>query len=399
MAPASSTTTRSRTSPAPARMAFVAFAIIMLVAFVSLPSWGFAADTRSGSDITIPSNETITEDLYLAAGTVDFDGTAERDVNMAAGEANLAGSIEGSLNLAAGTMEISGNIAGSLRIFGGRVTLTGDVGGDVVVVGGQLDVGSSSQIGGNILFAGGQLDMRGDVEGDIRGYVGTASLGGTVLGSVDLSTSQLEVTNSAQITGEVLHTGKSEPDVASGARVQGGVTHESLNPWGDGDNPLSRASGSLLRTLWMLVTGALIVIAAPRLANQLGTNGKQLIPAIPLGLLAMIILPIVAAVLMITVIGFPAGFVLLTLFLVALYLTQAVVGMSIGRFILPRSWNDGSRGFHLLAMTLGVIIVAAFRFVPLPWVWGAVSLIVTIWGIGAILMLVPILSRQERTGV
>jgi hypothetical protein len=220
-----------------------------------------------------------------------------------------------------------------------------------------------------------------------------------VLGSVDLSTSDLEITNSAQITGEVIHTGKSEPDVASGARVQGDITHESLNPWGDGDNPLSRASGSLLRTLWMLITGALIVIAAPRLANQLGSNGKQLLPAIPLGLLAMIMLPIVAVVLVITVVGFPAGFVLLTLFLVALYLTQAVVGMSIGRFILPRSWNDGSRGFHLLAMTIGVIIVAAFRFVPLPWVWGAVSLIVTIWGIGAILMLIPVLSRQEETGV
>jgi hypothetical protein len=149
----------------------------------------------------------------------------------------------------------------------------------------------------------------------------------------------------------------------------------------------------------MLVTGALIAIAAPRLANQLGFNGKQLIPAIPLGLLAMIILPIIAIVLMITVVGFPAGFVLLTLFLIALYLTQAVVGMSIGRFILPRSWNDGSRGFHLLAMTIGVIIIAAFRFVPLPWVWGVVSFIVTIWGIGAILMLVPVLSRQERTGV
>lgn len=399
MAPADSTATRSRRSPAPARMAFVAFAIIVLVAFVSLPSWGFAADTRSGGDIIIPPGETITEDLYLAAGTVDFDGVAERDVTLAAGEANITGSIEGSLNLGVGTTEISGNIGGSLRIFGGRVTLTGDVDGDVVVASGQLDIGSNSQIGGNILFAGGQLDLRGDVEGDIRGYAGTATLGGTVLGSVDLSTSQLEITNTAQITGEVLHTGKSEPDVASGAQVQGGVTHESVDPWGDGDNPLARASGSLLRTLWMLVTGALIVIAAPRLANQLGSNGKQLIPAIPLGLLAMIVLPIVAIVLMITVIGLPAGFVLLTLFLIALYLTQAVVGMSIGRLILPRAWNDGSRGFHLLAMTIGVIIIAAFRFVPFPWIWGAVSLIVAIWGIGAILMLVPVLSRQERTGV
>jgi hypothetical protein len=155
----------------------------------------------------------------------------------------------------------------------------------------------------------------------------------------------------------------------------------------------------MLRTLWMLVAGALLVVLAPRLANQLGTNGKRIIPALPLGLLALIALPIVSIVLMVTVIGFPAGLVMLTLFLIGLYLTQAVVGITLGRFILPKSWNDGSRGFHLLAMTLGVIIIAAFRFVPLPWVWGGVSLIVTIWGIGAVLMLIPVLSRQERVGV
>jgi hypothetical protein len=97
----------------------------------------------------------------------------------------------------------------------------------------------------------------------------------------------------------------------------------------------------------------------------------------------------------VTVIGFPAGLLLLTLYGMAIYLTHAIAGMALGRFMLPRAWNDGSRGFLLLAMTLGVLAIAVFRFLPLPWVWAVISTVVTVWGLGAAVMVVPQLGRRE----
>jgi hypothetical protein len=49
-------------------------------------------------------------------------------------------------------------------------------------------------------------------------------------------------------------------------------------------------------------------------------------------------------------------------------------------------------------MTLGVILIGALRFIPVPYVHLALTLIVTIWGIGAASMLVGSLNRQERVG-
>lgn len=380
--------------PSSRAMAWTALLLIGMLAFVALPGWILAAETRSGSDVTIASTETITEDLYLAGGTVDFQGRAERDVSIATGQATIGGTIGGSLNLASGRAEITGPISGSLRILSGTVTLSGNVGGDVVMFGGQLTVTSSARINGNIVMSGGQLDMRGQVTGDIGGAVGSSTIGGTVGGSVDLNTGNLDITNTARITGPVTVTGKQDANVASGAQVTGGVTHNTVSPWGGTESPIQAISGGLLRTLWMLVTGGLIVLVAPRLAQWLGRNGQRVIPALPLGLLAAIALPIIAIVLMATVIGFPAGMIVLFMFGIALYITQAVAGMAIGRFILPSSWNDSSRGYLLLAMTLGVIIIALFRFLPLPWVWAVVSTIVTLWGLGAIVMLLPQLGRR-----
>jgi hypothetical protein len=89
----------------------------------------------------------------------------------------------------------------------------------------------------------------------------------------------------------------------------------------------------------------------------------------------------------VTLVGLPLGALLLAGYLIALYTSQIAVGLAIGRFILPRSWHDGSRGFYLLAMTLGVLIVVGLKLIPVPWVAGIIGAIVTLWGFGAVAML------------
>ncbi len=67
---------------------------------------------------------------------------------------------------------------------------------------------------------------------------------------------------------------------------------------------------------------------------------------------------------------------------ISLYRCSSRLGLAIGRFILPKRWHDGSRGYYLLAMTLGVLFVGIVKMIPVPWVAGIVGLIVTIWGAG-----------------
>lgn len=386
----------SSSRPPAQRMALVAFILILAVGFFAYPAFGLTAETRTAGDVVIGQGERITDDLYVAAGTFEFAGRADGDVTVAAGEATIGGAVDGSVQLATGRTDITGTVEGSLRILSGTVRISGEVGGDVVMAGGQLDMPGSGRIGGNLIVAGGAVDIQGRVGGNISGYAMQATLGGAVQGPVDIDTSNLEIPDTARIAGPVTYKSRQDADVGANAQLAEGIERQSLDPWGGGENPLSRASGSLLRTLWALVAGALLVIAAPRLANQLGTNGKQLARSLLTGVMAMVVAPILALVLVVTVVGIPAGIILLTVFFVALYLTQVVVGISLGRFILPARWNDGSRGFHLLAMTLGVVALGALRLIPVPYVYLLLSVIITIWGAGAMLMLLGSLNRQRR---
>jgi hypothetical protein len=149
----------------------------------------------------------------------------------------------------------------------------------------------------------------------------------------------------------------------------------------------------------MLITGALIIAVAPRLASALNENARQPVVALIVGLLSLVLIPVAAVLLAVTVIGIPASFILLVAYAIALYLSQYVVGQWLGSLLLPSSWNDGSRGFLLLSMTIGVLIIAALRFfLPVSWVAALVTVLVMIVGLGAAVLLVRQLRPWYVTG-
>jgi cytoskeletal protein CcmA (bactofilin family) len=375
-------------------MTFFAMLAIMLLAFLALPMLSFAADVHRGSDVTIGAGQILREDAYLVGGEVNFRGRAERDVSVLAGRVTITGTIAGSLNLAAGRAEIPGRIGGALRIAGGDVTITGTVGGDVIVLGGKVNIPSRAKIGGDLILAGGQVDVRGSVGGDITGNVGQLTLGGTVSGNVDVATSSIDIRNTTVISGNLTYHSNVEGDVSSSAEIRGTVDRPSSNPW---DSVLDRGGffGPILRALWSLVVGVALILVAPGIAQAVSTSARRPLAAAGVGLLALIVVPILAVILMVSVIGLPVGLLLITGYLIALYLSQVAVGLAIGRFILPHGWHDGSRGYFLLAMTLGVIILVALRLIPVPWVATIVGAAVTLWGFGALIMLIGKLGRVE----
>ena len=367
-------------------MTLASFAIILMFATLALPIAGTASEVRSGGSVTIDPNQPIVDDLYVAAGSVDLQGPVSRDAVIVAGTATISGTIDGSVNLVAGRAQVPGSIGGALRIAGGSVEISGAVAGDLIVAGGQVTVLGRSSIGGDVIVIGGSVDILGRIAGDVHGSAINMSIGGDVRGRVDVDTSRFVVTRTARIAGTVDYTSATTGSISSDSTIGGAVTRAATTPW-DGDGWLDQSSGRLLRTLWALIAGVVLVAVAPRVADMIARNGRGILPALGVGLLAMIAAPIAAIALVVTQVGLPSGVILVTLFAIALYLAQVFAGLTIGRFILPRTWNDGSRGFNLLAMTLGVILIGLTRFIPIPFVSAVVAAFVTLWGLGAVAML------------
>ena len=391
----------SRTGPRGTRLGLIAFGIILVVATLAVPLLASASEYRSGDTVDIGGTERFTDNLYIAARRVSFTGQSGRDLNVIAATADIGGTVGGSLNLLAGSAEITSTVTGSVHIAGGTVELRGMINGDLLVAGGTVTITNQARINGDLILAGGSVTLDGSVQGDVYGMALAFSHEGTVRGNIDVQASDIDVAADARVGGALRYQSAQEADIADPAAVTGTIERTNDAPWqGVGDGAL-RPLGPLLRVAWALVLGAAIIALAPRLATRIAEHGAPFVRPVVIGLVALVALPLAAIIALVTIVGIPLGVLLLVGLALALYLSQVFVGLTLGRYVLPRSWRDGSRGFSLLAMTLGVLAINALRMAPLPYVGAVVALIVAVWGLGATLAIITDLTprRTRATAV
>ena len=369
------------------RLGLIAFGIILIVATLALPLLASATTMLGDSTVTIPATDTIDDDLVVTADSFVLDGDAELDVLAFARDVEINGNVGGSVNVAASSVTIRGHVDGSVRIAAGTVTIDGTVNGDVVVVGGTATVEPGGVLRGSLTMHGGTLTTRGTVSGDVTGTMERLTIDGPIRGDVNVRVSDLNVEPGAAVTGNLTYFSGSDADVSNDATVSGTIERETIAPWGIDGSFRGRFFSPLVRTLWMLVAGAAVIAFAPRLASALDRNMRRPLALFIAGAVALIAIPALALALAISVVGLPASLILVALYLIALYLSQYVVGQRLGTLILPNGWNDGSRGFLLLSMTIGVLLLSLLRYLPIPFVGSVIDLIITVGGLGAMVLL------------
>jgi cytoskeletal protein CcmA (bactofilin family) len=370
--------------------AWVAPVVLLIVATIAVgaPSTALGADLRSGNDVTIASDRQINDDLYVTAGQVNLHGHATRDVIVAAGSFDFDGTIDGSLTMLAGEATLKGTIGRSVRVAAGQVEISGPIGGDLVVTGGSVKVTSSGRVAGDLLLAGGNVDVRGTVDGKVQGYAASFTAGGTFNQSVDVKTQSIDVLPTARVTGNLDYTSPNTASIPGSAQIGGQVAHTESSPFRGDWRSRGAWTSHLVRLLRTLIVGAAIVLLFPRASARTANAVRRLLPSLGMGILFIWLLPLIAILLLVTVIGIPLALLVVIAYLIALYLSQVFVGLMIGRFILPRSWDDGTRGFNLLAVVLGVIIITLLKMIPVPFVPTAVGIVVTLLGLGGLVLAV-----------
>jgi hypothetical protein len=134
-----------------------------------------------------------------------------------------------------------------------------------------------------------------------------------------------------------------------------------------------------------LIAGLVIVMLVPRTAASVA-DAARLAPltSFLLGILLAVFLPVLVAVLFATVVGIPIALILLILLVSVVYLSQVFLGLAIGRLILPSSWDVAGRGYNLLAMALGVCLLAGLRMIPAPFIDTAIASISAVVALGAV---------------
>jgi hypothetical protein len=361
--------------------------------FLWLPTTALAADLRQGSSVTIGSDQTISDDVYAAGGTITVSGTINGSLLAAGGTINVSGNVSRDLMVGGGTISLTGKVGGSIRVAGGNLTINGPVEQDVVVTGGMVSIGSGGTIGRDLVLAGGTATVSGAVGRRIQMAAGTVTLqnrvGGDVTGQVD----HLKL-DGAQIGGNLDYTSNNQVDIVNGARVAGTTTRHT--PPDRGTSGATNGFIGWLRALiGIFALGLLLILLLPRFSTR-SIDVLRAEPWLSLGIGAVILVatPIVAVI--VFIVGLLIGGWWLGLLLIPLWLLALAVGYVVSSFLLGRLVfaQLGWGGYHdILALLGGLVILAIVTLVPvIGWL---VGLAAVVFGAGALALTV---ARRTRAG-
>jgi hypothetical protein len=253
-----------------------------------------------------------------------------------------------------------------------RVVITGPV---------VVDRGETS---GDVVVVDGDVLVRGTVKGDLVVVDGEVTLRGRVTGNVVAVSDKVIFGSRGRIDGD-LRYGDKKPEGASPDKVGGKV--KRFDP-----QSIAAPAGVFALGVWLAVTvsifllGLVLLLLAPRAADAVARSGigKSLL----VGLLAFILLPILAAIALVTVIGIPLGLVLLLL-IVPLYAIAYVTGAwAIGRRILKPNKA------RILSFLVGLVLVRLLALIPIA--GGLITFLVTLLGLGALFVALFRARRAPR---
>ena len=342
--------------------------------------------------VILPKSQTVNHDYYVYGGTVDVAGTVNGDVYAAGGQVTVDGTVNGDVLAVGGTLTISGQVNGNVRAAGGQITINGTVVRNVTLAGGNLEVGSSGNINGNVVAASGTLLVAGGIKGDLRAAGGTMTLTGPIGGNVDVADSQLTVGSGAVIGGHLTYLSQANASIDSGAQT-GPVTH-SL-PSQNQPTRLTRPSGLWTRLYWlveMVLIGALLLLLVPNYTQAVASS-IQTKPWIALGLgfAGLILAPIAAVILLVTIIGAPIGLALMMRYIGALLLSHIWVALLTGQ-LAAKALKTSSNVY--LALLVGAVVLTLVSWIP--FLGPLVSFVVLLFGLGGFIYGTSKLFRSLR---
>jgi len=243
--------------------------------------------------------------------------------------------------------------------------------------------------------AGEQADVVVVVRGtaNIQGAVntlvvveGTANLTAAKLENVVAVRSNVEIGSGTVVTGEVSHL-DSTINQASDAQVAGGTNDLATKVF-----QIGAVLGPALFLAWIgfgLAAIAAALLLAGIASRQL-REGERLIAVEPLqtflaGLGAVIVIPIVAVLLIITIIGAPLGVgILIGLLPLVAFVGYLFAATWIGDWLVRRTNAGQSSGRPFLGAVIGVVILQVVGFVP---ILNLVAAIASLLGVGAVIRL------------
>ncbi len=380
---------------------------IILLALLPYLMVGHTTTVKSGENITI--NTPVEGDLYIAGKDLTIEAVIKGDIIGAGANIFIRDTIREDAILAGGNLYLEAPVLDDARLGGGKIIIRSDVFGDLVIGGGEIEIERGVTIHGDLYIGGGEVMIAGKILGkiDIGGgevvfmgegmgaaniKAGEFEMAGIFRGPTQIAAYEISLTDKAQFH-ESIRYWQSAGDLDFGASLQGTATatfDESLKTNMD-DRDWRRAFriGGLAFILFRILSSALLILLLiwafnPFFERAVKAAVPNVMAAFGFGIIYLLAIPVLLAISFISIIGIPAGVLLMHIYGFSLALSHILAAILFVYWIPQNTDTSWTKGQKMLS-AIGIYVL--LRIVSwIPFVGWFISLVVMAAALGIVLL-------------
>jgi cytoskeletal protein CcmA (bactofilin family) len=299
--------------------------------------------------------------------------------------------VSGGLVAAGANVEVRGKVEGGLKAFGANIVSSSDVQGEVVA------------FGANVVLAGRYHDK-------VLAGGSNVTLSGTFDGDVEVGGARVTVARTALIKGNLIHA-TADLNLQQGSQIMGEVVQKQVMVKKERVEKWERRGLLALFPLgiffWLISLAALIIVGViinyllfPKKTEAIiATISKSPWKSLWFGLIFLVVVPVAIIIAFITVVGVPAGIIAGLLYGIAIYISRIYIGVWIGRKVLGYINKSMTTAFFW-PLVVGVIIIALISLIPVVgWLFRLFILLISLGALWTVMwqaIPVPAKRRTQR---
>ncbi len=252
---------------------------------------------------------------------------------------------------------------------------------DAFIAGNLIKLGEQAKIGRDLYMAGNQVTIQTDLPGNLSVAAASLNLENiTIEGDVNLSVGTINFGENTRIKGTLTYNDDAK---LNGFNANNYAAVSTYTPETNEPTAAEIWLNKFIGMVSFFILIALIFWLLPSSKKQLYSNNatQNLAKYFVLGIGFLIIAPVIALILLASVFAAPAALVILAVYIIVMYLSQAFTGAFLGYLIVERLMR--SKLPVLLEALIGIVLYGCLCLVPGLSI--LVTAIGTILGVGLII--------------
>ena len=264
---------------------------------------------------------------------------------------------------------------------------------DLFAAGNYITIHQDARVGRDVFAAGNVIKIDADLPGSVSVAARKLVLNDIKIdGNVDLSVGEVIFQGKTEITGKL--------SINNDAYIDGisNVTYAEIEKYEvvvDTATATEIFLSKVLSIIALFVTFVIIMALFPAIKDKVSkeVNYVQFGKDLFIGLCTLLFVPLISIFLIMSIIGAPAGLILIVAYVIMIYLSQAFTGVWLGELLVNNLFHSNAPAFVKLLLGITLVIFVGM----LPFIGWFMTLLAIILGLGLFMQAINP-SHKNRSG-